>query len=349
MWKFIDSITEYEKLPKEVEKITDSAFDLNGGYSAIYQEGNKKAYLRDLIGIVPIFYKNKELDPRQFIIAGIPKRRKFPSITPTLKVSYKKIKEQVKDLVLQAVKERMSPGLNGVLFSGGVDSTLIAYLIKKLGGKVVCINAGVHWQNASIPEDEIYARKIAKELKLNVCIETSTLQEVAKLVPKIKEIIKDDNFVKVSVGLPIYVGSRKAKELKCDTIFGGLGSEEIFAGYLRHKKSANIAKECRKGLLMMYERDTFRDFSITTHFKLKPRVPLLDMRLVKYALRIPVKYKLAKGLSKVVLRDVAIDLGLPKWMANRPKKAAQYGSKYDRALEVLAKRKGIKKSELVKQ
>ena len=155
--------------------------------------------------------------------------------------------------------------------------------------------------------------------------------------------------MKVSVGLPIYVGSRKAKELKCDTIFGGLGSEEIFAGYLRHKKSANIAKECRKGLLMMYERDTFRDFSITTHFKLKPRVPLFDMRLVKYALRIPAKYKLARGLSKVVLRDVAIDLGLPKWMANRPKKAAQYGSKYDRALEVLAKRKGIKKSELVKQ
>jgi len=56
---------------------------------------------------------------------------------------------------------------------------------------------------------------------------------------------------------------RWLKKDKCDIVLSGLGSEEIFAGYQRHKEALNINKECLHGLRMMYERDLYRDDVVT--------------------------------------------------------------------------------------
>jgi asparagine synthase (glutamine-hydrolysing) len=51
-------------------------------------------------------------------------------------------------------------------------------------------------------------------------------------------------------------------------------------------------------------------------------------------MKIPVKYKINSQGSKMILRKAAIDY-LGKY-SERPKRAAQYGSSFDKAIEKLA-------------
>jgi asparagine synthase (glutamine-hydrolysing) len=59
------------------------------------------------------------------------------------------------------------------------------------------------------------------------------------------------------------------------------------------------------------------------------RVPYLDLQIINIAMNTPMKYKINDvndRLRKCILREVAMDLGVPQEIVERPKKAAQYGS-----------------------
>jgi len=189
-------------------------------------------------------------------------------------------------------------------------------------------------------------------LKLNIC--RIKLEEVEALLKKIVPLIEDSNVVKVGVALTFYGACEMAAKDGIKVLFSGLGSEEIFAGYERHKKSTDINKECLSGLIKIYERDLYRDDIITMSHAIELRLPFLDTKLVSYALKIPERYKIEgeKGKdneksegndqsNKIILRDIAKELGVPSEFCERKKKAAQYGSNFDRAIEKLAKQKGF--------
>ena len=59
-------------------------------------------------------------------------------------------------------------------------------------------------------------------------------------------------------------------------------------------------------------------------------------------MQIPGKRKLNKKYKKIILREIAQDLGLPKEFAWRKKQAAQYGSKFDKAIYKLARKNKFK-------
>ena len=46
--------------------------------------------------------------------------------------------------------------------------------------------------------------------------------------------------------------------------------------------------------------------------------------------------------NKKIIRNIALDLGVPKEFSNRKKKGAQYGSGFDKAILKLAKKNGFK-------
>jgi asparagine synthase (glutamine-hydrolysing) len=57
---------------------------------------------------------------------------------------------------------------------------------------------------------------------------------------------------------------------------------------------------------------------------------------------IPAKRKIDKKEKKIILREIAQDLGLAKKFAWRSKKAAQYGSWFDKCIARLARIRGFK-------
>ena len=119
-----------------------------------------------------------------------------------------------------------------------------------------------------------------------------------------------------------------------------MGSEEIFAGYERHKKSKDVNEECWNGLRKMYERDLIRDNLIAGKYKINFLTPFLDEELIKEAMSIPGNLKLNDKNNKLILREISSEL-LGKF-ALRKKKAAQYGSSFIKGIDKLARLNNFK-------
>jgi len=259
----------------------------------------------------------------------------------SLKKDHKEILKQTKELVINSIKKNIPEEKFGILFSGGVDSTLIAQVCKKNKANFICYTAALKEKGLKQAEDLTYAKKAAKKLNLKLKIKTLSLNETEKYIKKVLSILKEPNVVKVGVALPFYIAFEMAKKDKIKVMFSGLGSEELFAGYERHTKAKDVNRECFNGLLNMYERVISRDLAIAKAQNIELKVPYLDEKLIEYALKIPAEFKLSVNQNKLILREVAEQLGL-KEFAWRKKRAAQYGSGFDKAIEKLAKRNGFK-------
>jgi asparagine synthase (glutamine-hydrolysing) len=256
-----------------------------------------------------------------------------------LKVSEDKIALEVKRLTDDAIKERIE-GLDtfGICFSGGLDSSYIAAVAKKLKANFTCYTIGFQDGHYRYPEDITYAQKVAKHLKLTeeeFKFKVFTFDEIESIITQTSKILqkaKNNTVVNVGVGsVEVAVHSISKKE---KVFFSGLGSEEIFAGYERHKLNPSN-NECMNGLLQMYKRDLLRDTAIPKALNFSFTTPFLDEKLIEYSMKIPVKYKINNEGSKMILRKAAVSY-LGKY-AERPKKAAQYGSNTDKAIERFAR------------
>lgn len=333
----------------------------------IKKEKNKTILKRDLLGITPLFYSTspfKYSDQKKTLIKKgytnikeLEPTKKLIYNTKTKKISFRKrifyklgkthtknIEEKTQKLLIKSVKNNIPKhGRIGVMFSGGVDSTILAIILKKLGIKFICYTAGT--KNSP---DMIWAKKSAQLHKLEHKTVLFDEKKVEKDLTKICKIIESNNPVKVGVAIPFYYSLQKAHKDEIKTMFSGLGSEEIFAGYQRHEQAKNVNKECLAGLSIMWKRDTYRDYTLSKSFGIKIKMPFLDDKLIRYALNIPAKHKINKEYKKIVLRKIAERLGMHKDIAWRKKKAAQYGSQSDKVLERLSKNKGLRKTGYLK-
>lgn len=388
---------------KGIEKLKEILDELDGVFAfALFDKKNNELYLsRDLVGVKPLFYTEhykennkifafssekktllkqdfkliKELNPRQILKYNLESKnidftqKKYFSYEPEINSNKIEIEKEVEKKLVESILKRIPKGKEfGILFSGGIDSTIIAWICKKNNIPFTCYTAAVEGFGDTAP-DLVMSKKIAKELDFPLKIATVKLDELEPYVDKVSNLIESNNVTKVGVALPFFIASELANKDNLKIIFSGLGSEEIFAGYERHATSAgigkhgydelegyesldigNVNKECLSGLTQIHERDLYRDDVVTMYNQIELRLPFLDKDLINYALKIPPKYKISKEEKKIILRNVSEKLGLPKEYARRPKKAAQYGSKFDKAIGKLAKKKGYaRKSEYLKQ
>ena|SRR3989338_4817667 len=234
-----------------------------------------------------------------------------------------------------AIEKRME-NINdfGIFFSGGIDSTLIAFYAKRLKKKFACYSVGI--ENS---KDVEWAKKIAENLGFNLKFKIFSLEESEKIIKKAARLIGAD-VVKAGVAAVVIAAHEISRNEKI--FFSGLGSEELFAGYERHSLAKDVNKECISGLKLMWERDLVRDFTLGKALGFEIRTPFLDEELIKASVKIPGKYKIVDEHKKAILREFAEEAGLPKEFAWRKKIAAQYGSGFDKAMEKLAKRNKFK-------
>ncbi|MCX8147031.1 MAG: asparagine synthase-related protein [Candidatus Woesearchaeota archaeon] len=254
--------------------------------------------------------------------------------------SKKKAKELLKNALIMAIKKEATDKRFGILFSGGIDSSLIAFISKKLGLKFNCYCVGL-----KDAEDIVFAEKAAKKLKINLKKKILTKKEIENDLKWLAKLVPEFDTIKAGVGCVTYEGLKLVRKSGIKVIFTGLGSEEVFAGYKRHLNSNDVNEECWKGLETMYERDFIRDFVIAEKLGIALRTPFLDEEVIKIGMSMPAEWKIDKKIpdrNKLILREIAIELGLPKEIAFRKKRAAQYGSKIDKVIEKLAKENGFK-------
>jgi len=252
------------------------------------------------------------------------------------------IKRVLRGKIIAAIESRLPEDKFGIFFSGGVDSALIAAVCKYLKKDFICYTVGFQ-DGTKEPDDVIEAKKVSRKLGFELKYKVFNMQEIEEIIKKTMAILKPvgkTDVVNVGVGAVVLAAAELGKKDDINHFLGGLGSEEIFAGYERHDKADEINKECWSGLQNMWGRDLVRDFNLAKELQITVRTPFLDSNLIEYAMKIPEERKIIGDKKKVILREVAEEfLGEFAW---RKKKAAQYGSCFDKAISKLARKNGFK-------
>jgi asparagine synthase (glutamine-hydrolysing) len=240
------------------------------------------------------------------------------------------LKNILKDYLIKSVEKRIR-GLEkvGIPFSGGVDSTILAVLCNDLGVETELYTVGSEGS-----PDLNFAEKAADHMHLPLHIKMVDEQLVREYTPLVLNAIEEWNVMKLGVGMTTYLAAEMGHENGLRVMLSGQGADELFGGYHRyhkfyHDKGEDAQKDLMNDVENLYHVNLERDDKVTMANSVELRVPYLDIEIINRAMKIPMKYKINgedDRLRKCILREVALDIGVPQEIVERPKKAAQYGS-----------------------
>lgn len=218
----------------------------------------------------------------------------------------------------------------GVLFSGGVDSSVVAVLASKFTEvRLYCVGA----EGA---EDMRVSAEMAGRLNLPLRTFTFTDEDAKGAVAALSGKIGRDR-MQLGIALPVYFATRLAMEDGLDFVLSGGGADELYGGYARYLKTptAKLNDVLSFDVAAMTDKDLKRDSAASFT---EVRYPFLDKGVVEFSLSIQADMKVAGGERKIVLREVGWQLGLPPEITGRKKKACQYGSGADRLVGKILRR-----------
>jgi len=337
---------------------------LDGDYAFAIYDGKNFAVVRDPVGVKPLYF-GENVDQNIFAFAserkalwsiGITNVKTLPPdsmlynkellrLNSKIKeninfnihnsqnqsqLSKEALKKQLKDLLIKSVEKRVS-GLSevGILFSGGIDSTIIAKITDDLGIRTILYSVG-HKDSVDIK----FAKETAAAMNLPLKIKKVDVEDVRKYLPLVLDAIEEFNIMKIGVGMPAYMAAEMAHEDNLKVMLSGQGADELFGGYNRYlkfyqEKGERAQEDLIDDILNLYHVNLQRDDAVTMANSIELRVPYLDHDIINIAMNIPMRYKINKKddtLRKCILRELGAELGVPEEIVKRPKKAAQYGS-----------------------
>lgn len=262
--------------------------------------------------------------------------------------------EKLHTLLERSIKERVA-GLREVTvaFSGGLDSSIIAFLAKKSGVDVHLIHVSLENQ----PETK-HAEKMAEELRLPIHSHTYSEKDVREILQKVLSMIEEPDPVKTSIGVPVYWAAEETAKMKFKVMLAGQGADELFGGYKRYVDDylqygkEKVQETIFNDIISMYETNFERDFKICNYHDVELRLPFSTRQIAEFAAGLPLDLKIKPSkttLRKLVLRQVAQNLGLPQAIVERPKRAIQYATGISKALRKIARRKGLAVNEYLQR
>lgn len=253
---------------------------------------------------------------------------------------------ELKEKICQVIKKIKEKKV-GVSFSGGLDSSLLAKVCQDLGKNVTCLTIG--FAGAS---DLDYARKVAGQFKLPFLTKELDVKKLEKDAKKLIRQVKFPNIIELEIGLAHFYSFFLAKENNLRTVLTANGLDAMFCGFDKYKEIFKKGKRKLQKALIEDVRHALENEKkykkIAKFFKVKMISPFLRPEFIRFALGIPLNLKIKSpkdNLRKHILREVALNMGVPKIAAQRAKKAIQYSSKIDWAIENLAKGQGLTKKK----
>jgi asparagine synthase (glutamine-hydrolysing) len=213
----------------------------------------------------------------------------------------------------------------GVLFSGGLDSALLAWELRRCprlalstvgtphspdlsSAEAGAAVLGVPWTPVTVASDEVL--ELARQLE----DETRGLSRVAR---------------SVHVAFALAVERAPVRTLLC-----GQGADELFLGYAHYRglSPSEAKRRSEQDLEHVLKDDWPRSQRIARRLGRTVHAPYLERGFVDAALRVPIVLRLPHPMPKAFFRAWARHRGLPEVLAQRPKRALQFGSGVDRIL-----------------
>src|SRR5215213_8783750 len=273
------------------------------------------------------------------------------------KIVYKTMASAVsayqKALIMSMKKRTQDFKRVGIIFSGGIDSVIVAWLAKKIVPEVICYTAGIEGST-----DIAFARNIAKKLKLKLRVNELTRSEVEQMIPEIINVIENTNAGQVEVAVPVYAAIKLAHEDGIKVMFTGQAADELFGGYSWYTKVVEkegyekLREHMTEDMLLLYRETLEREDKITMAHSIEMREPFLDLKVIAFSMQTDIKlYVKGSGdaFGKHVHRKLAQKLGIPRNIAYRVKEAAQHGSGMHDVFNSIARKHGFDESTISKQ
>lgn len=369
-----------------LDAIKKTVADIDGIYAiAIKDQNEDKIYLvRDRLGIRPLYYgqnhnviafasERKGLwqigikEPTFSLLPGhcvilsdnisSPIKIAEPSVNysnnPPLTTLEDAISNYKKALYNSIKKRSQDLSRIGIIFSGGIDSVLVAKIAKELVPHVTCYTSGIAGS-----DDIKFSKVIAEQLDLDLKINELNIKDIETMLPNILNIIETTNSTQAEVSIPIYGALKLAAKDGLRVVFTGQGADELFAGYpwyayIYAKYGAKKLKEYMiQDLLLLYKETLEREDKLAMSNSIEMREPFLDSEVVKTATSIDLRLNLAGKddiFGKRVHRQLAIQVGIPKYIAYREKQAAQHGAGIHGILTKIAEKNGFNKKMITKE
>ena len=233
-----------------------------------------------------------------------------------------------------AVKETIPDKKIGVAFSGGVDSTLLAKLVKDMGYDVHLLTIG--FQDS---HDINFAKEVNQLLNFPHSISEIDPEKFKEVSQKINQTIKSDNLSWNENSIAFHYVAELAQKNELKTVATANGIDELFCGYNSYREAIEKGEdEVTKmmGEKLKNEGEMMVAINqVTAEFGVKMVQPFLSPSFVDYSKKIPVSEKIHGPddmQRKHPIRELAMDYGVPKVAAQKQKKALQYGSQIHKSL-----------------
>ncbi|HTT17254.1 MAG TPA: asparagine synthase-related protein [Thermoplasmata archaeon] len=206
-----------------------------------------------------------------------------------------------------------------VLFSGGVDSGLLAWELRRSGNTVLF--------TVGLPPSADLARAAAAAPLVGLPWSSRRLDEplLGEAEALVEHLLPDLPSARRSVLVALAAAMIAAPpgRLVC-----GQGADELFLGYAHFRGLSTEAAEVRSraDLQQLLDRDAPALVALAAEQGRQVDCPYLDRRFVEAAGAVPVEMRMPGVLPKGWFREFARHRGLPAALADAPKKAIQYGS-----------------------
>lgn len=217
----------------------------------------------------------------------------------------------------------MREDFDGIVLSGGIDSSLLAAYaskIRQITGVTMVLD------DAEAP-DRYYSEILAEKLGIRHLLETYTLEEAADAARKIVGIMKTFDHIEIRNDITVYLAMKRSRDEGLTSMITGDGGDELFAGY-------DYMVKMDEEDLNAYIADLTRKWSFSAPDlgrALGVRViqPYIQDEVVDFALKLPAEYRVHRMGDRVygkwILRSMLNEMSL-KEIALRAKNPIEVGS-----------------------
>jgi asparagine synthase (glutamine-hydrolysing) len=358
--------------------VVNMVSQLDGVYAIAVTDGTDIVIARDLIGVKQLYWgENEEViafasekkalwrvglregiarllpgEVIRFSHRGLEKTRCMTDHLQSKEASIHEFEEALElyhTKLYEAIEKRI-PELEkvGVIFSGGVDSVLIAAIAKELGANLTCYTAGTKDST-----DWYFAERAAEHIGIPLRVNYLDDQALLDFIPKVISCVEDRSLGQVEVAIPIMASVELAHQDNQIVLMTGQGADELFGGYPWYRRIVELDGydefEFRMwdDLNHLYNETLEREDKITMAYGIELRVPYLDPELIRVAFSIDPHLKIRSGedtMGKYVHRALASEIGIPEELAWRPKEAAQHGAGIHGRFLALAEEQGFEEA-----
>ena len=204
----------------------------------------------------------------------------------------------------------------GILFSGGLDSALVA----AYSGKSTAISIGLE----EYGEDRQYAERVANFLGMDLCHRIVTIEEAISVIPAVIKTLRSFDPA-IPNDVTVYLGLQRAKESGIKSMMTGDGSDEIFGGYDFMFEMEDVEAYMAR----MHASMQFSSNKIGESMGIEIRQPFLDKSFWAFSRNIDLDWKIRKDGGRIwgkwILRK-AFEGVFPQEILWQNKRPLEYGS-----------------------